>query len=206
LIGFAGAPWTIASYMIAGRGSPDQMAARLFAYRYPAEFGMLIELLVASITEHLVRQIHAGAEIVQIFDSWAGVLPFSEFDKWCLAPLERIVRGVRTRCPDTPIIAFPRACSNKALAAVADVQGVAGVSIDTSGDLEWACRSLPTTTATQGNLDPIQLLAGGAGLEQSIDRILSTTAGRPHIFNLGHGILPPTPIAHVERLIERIRR
>ena len=205
LIGFAGAPWTIASYMIAGRGSPDQMAARLFAYRHPDDFARLIDLLVLSITEHLVRQVQAGAEIVQIFDSWAGVLPYGEFEKWCLSPLERILREFKARCPFAPVIAFPRACNNKALKAVSEIAGVAGLSIDTSGDLGWASDSLPKTIAIQGNLDPIQLLAGGSGLDSSIDQILSATKGRSHIFNLGHGILPPTPVEHVERLIKRVR-
>lgn len=205
LIGFAGAPWTIASYMIAGRGSPDQMAARLFAYRHPDDFARLIDLLVDAITQHLVRQVQAGAEIIQIFDSWAGVLPYSEFEKWCLAPVRQIVSQVKARCPSTPIIVFPRACTNKALLAVSTLAGVAGVSIDTAGDLDWACRNLSAPVAVQGNLDPIQLLAGGPGLDESIDRILSAGAGRPHIFNLGHGILPPTPVSHVERLMKRVR-
>jgi uroporphyrinogen decarboxylase len=205
LIGFCGAPWTVASYMIAGRGTPDQAPARLFAYRNPQMFGELIALLVETSADYLVRQLRAGAQAVQIFDSWAGVLPAAELERWCLAPLAAIVAKVRAEAPDAPIIAFPRG-AGAALAKFAAVEGIAAIGLDTTIDPASAVAALPGRLASQGNLDPLALVAGSDSLDEGVDRILAGFSGRPHIFNLGHGILPETPIARVERLVNRVRR
>ena len=203
LIGFCGAPWTVASYMIAGKGTPDQSPARLFAYREPELFQRLIDLLVDSSIDYLAEQFTAGVETVQIFDSWAGVLPANEIEQWCISPLRRIVEGLRARVGDKPIIAFPRGATSY-LSKVCAIDGVSAIGLDTSVDPEWAARAFPSTTF-QGNLDPLALLAGGDPLDRAIDRILDAHVGTRHIFNLGHGILPPTPIDHVQRLLERVR-
>ena len=203
LIGFCGAPWTVASYMIAGRGTPDQAPARLFAYRHPAQFQRLIDRLVAVSINYLDAQAGAGVDAVQIFDSWAGVLPTLEYERWCLAPVRAIAEGLRQRRPGLPVIGFPRA-NGRHLVMAADGT-LRALGLDISVDVDWANRVLPKGLVVQGNLDPLALLAGGEGLEKAIDRILDAFAGRPHIFNLGHGILPETPIAHVERLVARVR-
>jgi len=205
LIGFCGAPFTVATYMIAGRGTPDQKPARMFAYRHPEAFQVLIDRLVEASARYLVEQFRAGVDCVQIFDSWAGVLPRGEFDRWCLEPVEGLVRKVRAEVPGAPIIGFPRGASTE-LNEFAARTGVDAVGIDTSVDMAAAAALVDRSVAVQGNLDPFALIAGGVALDRAIDRILEATAGRPHIFNLGHGILPETPIAHVERLVERVRR
>jgi uroporphyrinogen decarboxylase len=205
LIGFCGAPWTVASYMVAGRGTSDQAPARLFAYRQPALFNELIALLVEASADYLVRQLRAGAQAVQIFDSWAGVLPVAELERWCLAPMRSLVAKVRAEAPDAPIIAFPRG-AGASLTTFAAIEGIAGMSLDTAVAPDWATAALPGDLALQGNLDPLALLAGGPRLDEGVDRILAAFAARPHIFNLGHGILPETPIAHVERLVARVRK
>ena len=204
LIGFCGAPWTVASYMIAGQGTPDQAPARLFAYRHPALFAELIARLVDVSADYLVRQLRAGAQALQIFDSWSGVLPPAEFERWCVAPLAALVTKVRRAAPTAPIIAFPRGAATQ-LYKIARVEGIAAVGIDTAVEPRVAASALPPRLALQGNLDPLALVAGGASLDEGIERVLSGFAGRPHIFNLGHGILPSTPIAHVERLLKRVR-
>ncbi|MDB5571438.1 MAG: uroporphyrinogen decarboxylase [Hyphomicrobiales bacterium] len=206
LIGFCGAPWTVASYMIAGRGTPDQAPARIFAYKHPDAFAQLIDVLVRASIDHLDRQIGAGAEVVQVFDSWASVLPAPEFEAWSFQPIARIAAGLAARRPGAKLIAFPRGVSARQSARIAALPGVHGVGLDTAADLESCRQAIPSCVAVQGNLDPLLLLAGGPALEAQIDRILETFAGRPHIFNLGHGVLPPTPIAHVERLVARVRR
>jgi uroporphyrinogen decarboxylase len=205
LIGFCGAPWTVASYMIAGRGTPDQAPARLFAYRNRALFQELIALLADASADYLIRQLRAGAQAVQIFDSWSGVLPAAELERWCLAPLRAIVARVRAQAPDAPIIAFPRGAGGS-LANFAAIEGVAAIGLDTSVAPEWAAATLPPNLTLQGNLDPLALVAGGGGLDEGVDRVLAAFSGRSHIFNLGHGILPETPISHVEQLVRRIRR
>jgi uroporphyrinogen decarboxylase len=204
VIGFCGAPWTVASYMVAGQGTSDQAPARLFAYRHPALFAELIALLVEVSADYLVRQLQAGAQAVQIFDSWAGVLPAAELERWCLQPLRALVARVRAKAPDAPIIAFPRGIG-AALTRFAPVEGLAAISLDTTVAPDWAAAALPGDLALQGNLDPLALLAGGDSLDEGVDRILAGFAGRPHIFNLGHGILPETPLEHVERLVRRVR-
>jgi uroporphyrinogen decarboxylase len=204
LIGFCGAPWTVASYMIAGRGSPDQAAARLFAYRRPDLFAALIDRLVEASAAYLVRQIAAGAEAVQIFDSWAGVLPPSEFDRWCVAPIAAIVAKVKAAAPGAPIIVFPRGAAS-GLGKFAEISGVAAVGLDTGVDPATAIAALPARLALQGNLDPLALVAGGAALDEGVDGVLEGFAGRAHIFNLGHGVPPETPVEHVERMLKRAR-
>lgn len=204
LIGFCGAPWTLATYMIAGQGTPDQAPARLFAYQHRAAFVSLIETLTESCITHLTRQIEAGAEIVQIFDSWAGPLPLAEFEAWCLEPVARITQAIRARFPHVPVIAFPRAVAGS-LRGFVERTGVQAISLDTAARLAEARAQLPDSIVTQGNLDPLVLISGGDALDRAVDDILAAAQGRPHIFNLGHGILPQTPIAHVERMLERIR-
>jgi uroporphyrinogen decarboxylase len=204
LLGFCGAPWTVASYMIAGRGTPDQAPARLFAYRNPVLFAELIALLVDVSADYLVRQLRAGAQAVQIFDSWSGVLPAAELERWCLAPLRAIVAKVRAQAPVAPIIAFPRGVGSS-LTNFVEVEGVAAISLDTTVAPDWAASALPARLPLQGNLDPLALVVGGQSLDNAIDQILTGFAGRPHIFNLGHGILPETPLDHVEQLVERVR-
>jgi uroporphyrinogen decarboxylase len=205
LIGFCGAPWTVASYMIAGHGTPDQAPARLFAYREPELFSALIDRLADASADYLARQIRAGAEAVQIFDSWSGVLPPGEFERWCVKPLARLVSRLREQAPTAPIVAFPR-CAATHLSKFADVEGLAAIGLDTSVDPKVAAAMLPARLALQGNLDPLALIAGGRALDEEVARVLEGFADRAHIFNLGHGILPETPIAHVERMLARVRR
>ena len=203
LIGFCGAPWTVASYMVAGRGTPDQGPARMLAYREPALFARMIDRLVEASITYLDRQFDAGVEAVQVFDSWAGVLPVGEYERWCLKPLAAIVAGLRARRPDARIIGFPRVGGGQLVAAART--GVSALSLDTAVDPAWAHATLPPNLPLQGNLDPLALIAGGAALDRAVDRIRAALAGRPHIFNLGHGILPETPVPHVERMLERLR-
>ena len=205
LIGFCGAPWTVATYMIAGCGTPDQAPARLFAYRHPDVFGDLIERLVQASIVYLVRQFEAGVDLVQLFDTWSGVLPPEEFDRWCILPARQIVQGVRRQVPGARIIGFPRG------AGTGLVRFVEGVPIDAVGldwmvDKSFARDQVQGRKPVQGNLDPLALLAGGAALDRAVDDVLAAFADGPFIFNLGHGILPETPIAHVERMIARVRR
>ena len=205
LLGFAGSPWTVATYMVAGLGSRDQAQARRVAYAAPAAFGELIAAIAAMTVEYLSGQIRAGVEAVQLFDSWAGSLAPEQFDRWVIAPTAQIVAALRERHPHAPLIGFPKGAGAK-LAAYARETGVDALGLDETVDPAWAARELPPELPLQGNLDPVALLAGGAALENAVARILSSLAGRPHIFNLGHGIIKETPIAHVERLLELVRR
>lgn len=204
LLGFAGSPWTVATYMIAGHGSRDQAEVRAFAYRDPAAFAEIIEAVADMTVDYLSGQIAAGAEAVQLFDSWAGSLAPRQFEQWVIAPNARIVAGLRARHPDVPVIGFPKGAGAK-LAAYARETGVGAIGLDETIDPAWAARELPPGMPVQGNLDPLALLTGGAALENAVAAILSSLAGRPHIFNLGHGIIKETPIPHVERLIELVR-
>jgi uroporphyrinogen decarboxylase len=203
-LGFCGAPWTVATYMVAGHGTPDQAPARLFAYRHREAFARLIDILVQASTHYLVRQLRAGVDAVQIFDTWAGVLPPDEFERWCVAPTRRIVDGVRRAVPGAKIIAFPRGAGSN---MVRYLDGVAAdaIGLDWTVDLAIARDTIQTRKPVQGNLDPLVLLAGGTALDRSVDAILAALAGGPFIFNLGHGILPDTPVAHVERMLKRVR-
>ena len=205
LIGFCGAPWTVASYMIAGKGTPDQAPARIFAYRHPALFQRVIDRLVESSITYLAKQVESGVDAVQIFDTWAGVLPAGEFERWCVTPIAAIVAGLRAVHPGVPVIVFARGAGPRLL-ELKDATGADALGLDTAVDPHWAARSLPVTTVLQGNLDPLALIAGGQALDAAVGRILAAFRHRPHIFNLGHGILPETPIAHVERLVELVRR
>ncbi len=204
LIGFCGAPWTVATYMIAGRGTVDQFPARQFAYEYPEAFAWLIEILVEASSAYLIRQFEAGVDAVQIFDSWAGILPSGEFRKWCIEPCAKIVAAVRDRVPAARIIAFPRGAGTKLTEYIAGV-AVDAVGLDWAIDLGFARDQIQTHRPVQGNLDPLALLTGGEPLDRGVEDILRALAGGPFIFNLGHGVLPETPLAHVERLVARVR-
>lgn len=204
LLGFCGAPWTVATYMMAGRGTPDQAPARTFAYEDPQGFGRLIDRLVEASSEYLVRQFQAGVDAVQIFDTWAGTLPPAEFVRWCVDPAARIVNAVRTAVPGAAIIGFPRGAGTS-LPVYAMRTGVTAVGLDWMIDPAFACAQVRPGVALQGNLDPLVLRAGGAALDAAVDRVMAAFAGRPFIFNLGHGILPDTPIPHVERMLARVR-
>ncbi|MBA4791371.1 MAG: uroporphyrinogen decarboxylase [Rhizobiales bacterium] len=203
LIGFCGAPWTVATYMVAGRGTDDQGPARLLALREPEIFQTLIDRLVDASIVHLLAQLEAGADTVQIFDTWAGVLDPQSFERWCLDPLARIAAGIWAKRPEARIIAFPKGASAAALARIAAL-GVNAVGLDWTAD-RASLRKLGEKTALQGNLDPLRLIAGGPQLDEEILRIRSDFDGVRHIFNLGHGIRPETPIAHVERMVEKVR-
>jgi uroporphyrinogen decarboxylase len=204
LLGFAGSPWTVATYMVAGQGSRDQHVTRAMAYRDPEAFRAIIDAIVSVTVEYLVGQIEAGAEAVQLFDSWAGALAPDEFERWVIAPNAAIVTAVRTRHPGVPIIGFPKGAGAK-LPAYARETGVDAVGLDETLDPVWAMRELPPGLPVQGNLDPLLLLAGGHALEDRTRFILDCFAGRPHVFNLGHGIDKETPIENVERLLKVVR-
>jgi uroporphyrinogen decarboxylase len=204
LIGFCGAPWTVATYMVAGRGTPDQAPARLLAYREPDAFARLIDVLVENSIDYLLGQLTAGADALQIFDTWAGVLPPREFARWSIEPTRRIVAGVRAKAPDAKIIGFPRGAGAQ-LPAYVEATKVDGVSIDWTAEPALIRERVQNRVAVQGNLDPLALIAGGAALDRAVDDALANYAGGRYIFNLGHGIQPETPIAHVERMLKRVR-
>jgi uroporphyrinogen decarboxylase len=204
LLGFAGSPWTVATYMVAGQGSREQAEARGFAYRDPEAFSAIIDAIADMTVDYLSGQVEAGAEAVQLFDSWAGSLAPAQFEKWVIAPTARIVAELKARHPQVPVIGFPKGAGAK-LGAYARETDVDAIGLDETVDPEWAARELPPELPVQGNLDPLALLAGGAALESGVDRILSVFRGRPHIFNLGHGIVKETPVAHVEHLLARVR-
>jgi uroporphyrinogen decarboxylase len=205
LLGFAGSPWTVATYMVAGRGSREQAEARRLAYADPGAFSEIIEAIAAMTVDYLSGQILAGVEAVQLFDSWSGSLAPDQFERWVIAPTARIVGALKARHARVPVIGFPKGAGAK-LAAYARETGVDALGLDETVDPAWAARELPAGLPLQGNLDPVALLAGGAALENAVARILSSLAGRPHIFNLGHGIIKETPIAHVEQLLALVRR
>jgi uroporphyrinogen decarboxylase len=204
LLGFCGAPWTVATYMVAGQGTVDQAPARLMAYREPQAFARMIDILVETSSRYLVAQLRAGADAVQIFDTWAGVLPPAEFARWCVAPVRRIVEAVRGAVPGAKIIGFPRGVG-ASLPSYLDGVPVNAVSIDWMAEPAFVRERVQSRVAVQGNLDPLALLAGGAALDRAVDGVLESFGQGPLIFNLGHGILPPTPIAHVEQVLRRIR-
>ncbi len=205
LIGFCGAPWTVATYAVEGHGSTDQGEARRWAYRDPAGFQRLIDVLCEASIAYLDGQVTAGADVLQIFDSWAGNLADDQFDTWVVKPTARIVSGIKSRYPSVPIIGFPRG-SSVLLADYVARTGVDGVSCDTSCPLPMMKRTAETGCVVQGNLDPLLLVAGGDALDARIDDIRTAMSGERFIFNLGHGIVPETPPAHVARLVERVRR
>ena len=204
LLGFCGAPWTVATYMVAGHGTPDQAPARLLAYRDPQAFGVLIDILVEASSAYLARQLDAGVDAVQIFDTWAGVLAGEEFERWCIDPVVRIVANLRRHRPDARVIGFPRGAGSSLPRYVEDTE-VDAVGLDWMIDRAFAREQIQSRRPVQGNLDPLVLLAGGAALDREVDDVLAAFAQEPFIFNLGHGILPETPIAHVEQMLARVR-
>jgi uroporphyrinogen decarboxylase len=203
-IGFCGAPWTVATYMIAGRGTPDQAPARKLAKREPEAFQRLIDKLVDASVAYLAAQLKAGVEVVQIFDTWAGSLPPDDFERWCVQPTRVIVRKLREKVPGAKVIGFPRGAGEKIPRYVAET-GVNAVSLETNIDRAFARRDIQSKVPIQGNLDPETLRAGGETLDREVDAVLEAFAGGPFIFNLGHGILPDTPIENVERMLKRVR-
>lgn len=203
LLGFCGAPWTVATYMIAGHGTPDQAPARLFGYRDPAAMKQLLETLADCSAEYLVRQIEAGADAVQIFDSWSGVLDEASFDAYCVAPVAAIVRKVKAVHPDVPIIGFPKGAGCR-YDDYREKTGVSAIGLDWAVPLSQA-RKLQRGGAVQGNLDPLRVVAGGDALDVGVDAILEQLGSGPLVFNLGHGITPEAPIANVERMLKRVR-
>ena len=206
LIGFCGAPWTVATYMVEGQGSADQAQARLWAYRDPAGFARLIELLIDTSIAYLCAQIDAGADVLQIFDTWAGALPDLEFARWVVAPTQRIVAGVRRRHPEVPIIGFPRGAGLR-IGDYAEATGVQGIGCDAAVPLvEMAELAKKHRRVVQGNLDPLVLAAGGQACDVAASRLLEAMHGRPFICNLGHGVRPETPPEHVARLVALVRQ
>ena len=203
VIGFSGAPWTVATYMVEGGPSKDFSNIKQWAYSNPEEFRNLIEILISAITMHLLSQIKAGADIIQIFDSWAGLLPDSAFKKWCVCPIKKIVADVKSEFPDIPIIIFPRLAGHRYI-EIADIEGVTAVSIDHTLSIDWISKNLQNKVVVQGNLDPVFLLAGGAAMKNEVKRILEGLSGHPFIFNLGHGVLPNTPPDNVSELCKMV--
>jgi uroporphyrinogen decarboxylase len=204
LIGFAGSPWTVATYMVAGQGSREQAETRRLAYADPGKFGEIVARIETVTLDYLSGQIEAGAEALQLFDSWAGSLSPAQFERWVIAPTARLVGALKKRYPKVPVIGFPKGAGGK-LGAYARETGVSAIGLDETVDPLWAAKELPAKLPLQGNLDPLALIAGGDQLESAAARILDAFANRPHIFNLGHGILPDTPIAHVEQLIALVK-
>ncbi|MGE3228406.1 MAG: uroporphyrinogen decarboxylase [Hyphomicrobium sp.] len=205
LIGFCGAPWTVATYMVQGQGSADQVEARLWAYRDPDGFEALIALLVAASIDYLDRQVRAGADCLMVFDTWAGSLPDDEFDRWVVAPTRAIREAVRDLHPDVPIIGFPRGAGATAVWYVSET-GVDGIGCDTATPPFVMSEAFDEEdVVVQGNLDPLLLVAGGDRLDERVDEILDLMRGKRFIFNLGHGIVPQTPPENVARLVARVR-
>lgn len=206
LIGFCGAPWTVATYMVQGQGSADQAEARLWAYRDPEGFDQLIDLLTAASIDYLDRQVKAGADCLQIFDTWAGSLPDDEFDRWVVAPTRTIREALKDMHPDVPVIGFPRGAGATAVWYVSET-GVNGIGCDTATPPFVMSEAFDEEDVViQGNLDPLLLVAGGARLDERVDEILDLMRDKRFIFNLGHGIVPQTPPEHVAKLVERVRR
>jgi uroporphyrinogen decarboxylase len=204
LIGFCGAPWTVATYMLGGRGSSDQAAARLFALREPAAFAALLDVLVEASVRYLVAQFRAGADVVQLFESWAQNIDEEAFVAWVIEPNRRIVDGVRAEIGEAPIVGFPRGAAGLVGRYAREV-GVDMVGLDHAMPLDFANATLPAGFAVQGNLDPLRLAVGGKQMARRAETIIEAFAGRPHVFNLGHGIVPETPVEHVGALVELVK-
>jgi len=204
LLGFAGSPWTVATYMIAGQGSREQAEARRLAYREPERVTALINAIAETTIGYLRAQIDAGADAVQLFDSWAGSLSPRQFEQLVIAPNAKIVAALKQSHPTTPVIGFPKGAGGK-LPTYARETGVDAIGVDETVDPEWAHAALPRHLPVQGNLDPLVLVTGGPQLHDAVARILKAFAGRPHIFNLGHGIVPDTPLTHVQAVLAQIR-
>jgi uroporphyrinogen decarboxylase len=204
LIGFCGAPWTVATYMVAGQGTPDQAPAKTLAAQAPEAFQHVIDCLVDASVEYLARQLEAGAEVVQIFDTWAGSLPPQDFERWCVQPTKRLIAKLRAKHPGTKVIGFPRG-AGKNIPRYAAETGVDAVSLESDIDRGFAREQIQSRMPVQGNVDPLLLREGGAALDREVDAVLAAFSAGPFIFNLGHGILPDTPIAHVEQMLKRVR-
>ena len=204
LLGFCGAPWTVATYMIAGKGTPDQAPARLFAYRHPEAFDALIALLADWSADYLVRQLDAGADAVQIFDSWSGVLDETMFRRACVEPVKRMVDRVRSVHPNAKIIGFPKG-SGGLMRGYRAATGVTALGLDWAMP-DWLAQELQSSGPVQGNLDPLRVVAGGNALDAGVASVLRTLGKGPLVFNLGHGITPEAPLSHVERLVELVRK
>lgn len=204
LIGFAGAPWTVATYMLEGRGSSDHAAAKTWAFGNPGGLGTLMDILVEATGEYLERQVQAGAEAVQIFDTWAGVLPEQEFRRFCIDPVRRIIARLKAKYPHLPVIAFPRG-AGALYDSYAAATGADAVGMDYTVPLGWARDHLWSKTVVQGNLDPRLLVVGGTALAEAVHRLLRTFPQQRYIFNLGHGIVPETPVRHVEELVRLVK-
>jgi len=204
LIGFAGSPWTVACYMVEGQGSKDFMNAKIAAYQNPEFFGQLIDMLVESTAAYLINQAKAGAQTLQLFDSWSGALDAEQFAQWSIEPTRKIVELIRAEYPDIPIIGFPR-MSGMNILDYAEKTGVTAVALDSQIDPGWAAQNLQNKLPVQGNLDPFCLFAGGDALSAATENILQSLGSGPFIFNLGHGINKDTPIAHVEKLVSMIK-
>ena len=204
-LGFCGAPWTVAGYMIAGKSTPELAPSRLLAYRDPAFLQFVIDQLVAASIKYLVKQFRSGVDAVQIFESFAGALTAEGIGRWSIEPIRRIIEGVRREVPGARIIVFGRGSGSGHIRYAAET-GANAVGLDWGVDGDWAAKNVQTIKPVQGNLDPLAVVAGGEALDQGVDKVLKSFGGRPHIFNLGHGIVPETPPAHVERLVNRIRR
>ncbi len=204
LIGFAGAPWTIATYMVSGRGSKDHANARIAAYTDPLKFQLLIDSIITMTLHYLRLQIEAGAEVLMLFDSWAGVLPPKQFERWVTQPNQKLVAALKVSHPHIPLICFPRGAGCNLQAFVETVQPDC-IALDERVDLGEALKVIPQAMAIQGNLDQLALVAGGVSLTNAVRHIKTALKGRPHIFNLGHGIIPQTPPEHVAELVRRVR-
>ena len=203
-LGFAGSPWTVATYMIAGQGSREQAEARRLAYADPAKLEAILDMITMVTVDYLGGQIEAGVDAVQLFDSWSGSLAPAQFERFVIARTARIVEQLKQRYPNVPIIGFPRGAGGK-LGAYARETGVDAIGVDETADPVWVNRELPQGMPAQGNLDPLALIAGGAELKTAVRRVLDAFSERPHIFNLGHGIQQDTPIAHVEELMRQVK-
>jgi uroporphyrinogen decarboxylase len=204
LIGFCGAPWTVATYMVAGQGTPAQEPAKELAKRAPDAFQYLIDCLVDASVDYLANQLNAGADVVQIFDTWAGSLPVQDFERWCVQPIKRMVAKLRVRHPGAKVIGFPRGAGVN-IPRYVDETGVDAVSLESGIDRTFARDQIQTRVPVQGNVDPLILRAGGTALDREVNAVLEAFSSGPFIFNLGHGILPDTPIAHVEQMLKRVR-
>jgi uroporphyrinogen decarboxylase len=204
LIGFCGAPWTVATYMVAGQGTADQSPAKRLAAAEPKAFQYLINCLIDASADYLAKQLEAGADVVQIFDTWAGSLPADDFERWCVQPTKRLVAKLRAKIPGAKVIGFPRGAGGK-FPRYVDETGVDAVGLESGIDRRFAREEIQSHLPVQGNVDPQILLAGGDALDREVDAVMEAFSGGPFIFNLGHGILPTTPIAHVERMLRRVR-
>lgn len=203
-IGFAGSPWTVACYMLEGHGSKDFAAAKTVAYCDPIFFTQLIEILIEATAQYLIRQVQAGAETLQLFESWAGISDAGQFERWIIQPTQQLVARLKLACPGIPIIGFPKGTGLHAV-TYAEKTGIDALGLDSQTPVVWARDNIQNRIAVQGNLDPFCLLAGGKALENGVNEILETLSDGPFIFNLGHGIHKDTPVGHVEKLTELIK-